>query len=151
MDTLADTMEAERQRLTKQLEEIAEKRLVLDQEENAVNIELTGIQAYLDAKMGKVVTRQKTGKVSKPRSPRKAGIRDQVLSTITVEGVSKQDILTKMGATEDKTLQQAISNALVALKKDNKVLSGERGQYKLAEAKPLDKTPKRVPKEEAQV
>ncbi len=148
---LADTMEQERQRLTKALESIMEKRIALDQEEKAIHIELSGIQAYLDAKMGRVVIRQKTGKVSAPRGPRKTGIRDRVLEVITADGVSKQDILAALDATEDKSMQQAISNALVALKKDNKVISGERGQYKLptGDVPVIDSKPKRVKKEEA--
>jgi DNA replicative helicase MCM subunit Mcm2 (Cdc46/Mcm family) len=138
-------MEEERARLTAKLSDIAQRRVALDQEEASVNVDLAALTAYFDTKMGKVMTR--AGKTVKARGPRKAGIRDQVLSTITVEGVSKQDILTKMGATDDKSMQQAISNALVALKKDNKVISGERGQYKLASSTPVDKTPKRIPKE----
>jgi len=145
MADLSKAMEEERQRLNAKLEDIAQRRVALDQEEAAITIELNALTAYFDMKMGKVMTR--AGKTVKARGPRKAGIRDQVLSTITAEGVSKQDILTKMGATEDKSMQQAISNALVALKKDNKVASGERGQYKLASSTPVDKTPKRVPKD----
>ena len=57
---LAETMEAERQRLTKVLETIAQKRIDLDQEERSAIIELHGITAYLDAKMGKVMVQQTT-------------------------------------------------------------------------------------------
>ena len=156
MDTpnLAETMESERQRLTKVLEQIAEKRLVLDQEERSAKIELHGISAYLDAKMGKVMPTATEPKKRGPkgtRGPRQTGIKERVLEVITLEGVSKQDILTKLNAGEDKAMQQAISNALVALKKDNKVSSGERGKYQLpAPAEAVVSTPKRIKKEEAQ-
>jgi hypothetical protein len=153
--TLSETMEQERQRLNKVLESIAEKRVFLDQEERAATIELHGIQAYLDAKMGKVMVTQTNAAPKKrgptgPRGPRKTGIKDKVIEVITAEGISKQDILAKLGAGEDKTMQQAISNALVALKKDGKVASGERGMYMLPPPpRPVDTTPKRVKKDEA--
>lgn len=157
MDNIAEVMEAERQRLTKRLEEIAERRVQLDQEVDAIETELHGIQAYLDAKMGKVTTRQATNTrkaPSAPRGPRKTGVKQQVLDVITAEGISKQDILAKLGAVGNKSLEQAISNSLVALKKDEKIVSGERGSYKLAPTKetppPADTKPKRVPKTEAQ-
>lgn len=155
--TLAETMENERQRLTKVLEGIAEKRLVLDQEERSTTIELHGIQAYLDAKMGKVMVQQAIATPKKrgptgPRGPRQTGIKERVLEVITLEGISKQDILNKLNAGEDKALNQAISNALVAMKKDGKVISGARGMYQLppasAEPPPPAPTPKRVKKTE---
>lgn len=162
MDSLAETMEKERQRLLTVLEDIATKRYALDQEESTVKIELSGIQAYLDAKMGKVIIRQadnapKAPKERKERSPRKVGIKLQVLEVITPESITKQDILAKLGATDDKTMQQAISNALVALKADGYIVSEERGSYKLSPKDAVVDTPppaepakpKRVKKEEA--
>lgn len=155
--TLAETMEAERQRLSKVLETIAEKRIALDQEERAAKIELAGITAYLDAKMGKVMVQQtitprKRGPQG-PRGPRQTGIKEKVMEVITVDGISKQDILAQLGASEDEKMQQAISNALVALKKDNKVISGARGMYQLppvqADPTPQPPPPKRVKKDEA--
>lgn len=160
MDTpsLADTMEAERQRITKVLEDIAQKRLNLDQDERTARIELAGITAYLDAKMGKVlvpsteVKRAPRGPQG-PRGPRKTGIKERVLEVITIDGISKQDILAKLEAGDDKTMQQAISNALVAMKKMNMVVSGDRGMYKLPPAikadEPTPATPKRVKKDDA--
>lgn len=153
---LAETMEAERQRLTKVLETIAQKRIDLDQEERTAKIELHGITAYLDAKMGKVMVQQSIAAPKKratgaPRGPRQTGIKERVLAVITATGISKKDILTALNADEDTAMQQAVSNALVALKKDNKVISGERGMYQLppAPAEPAPTTPKRVKKDEA--
>lgn len=159
MDTpsLADTMEAERVRITKVLEEIAQKRINLDQDERAARIELAALTAYLDAKMGKVtipsteVKRASRGPQG-PRGPRKTGIKERVLEVITIDGISKQDILAKLEAGDDKTMQQAISNALVALKKDEKIVSGDRGMYKLPPVAKADEpppaTPKRVKKDD---
>jgi hypothetical protein len=141
MTTLAETMETERTRLNNTLADIVAKRAELDQQERSTRIELAGIQAYLDAKMGKVMTPTTKGRSTVQRGPRKAGIRQQVLDLITADGISKQDILSKMNATDDKTLQQAISNSLVALKKDGKVISGERGAYKLPDAAPTHTAP----------
>ncbi len=53
---LSDTMEQERQRLNKVLEQIMEQRIALDQEERTVKIELAGIGvAPKGAHQGKVV------------------------------------------------------------------------------------------------
>lgn len=162
--SLADTMEAERARITKVLEGIEEKRLALDQEERSARIELAGIQAYLDAKMGKVLIPQ--GEVIKQRAakkepgtrgPRQTGLKDRILAVMTVEPISKQDILAKLEAGDNKAMQQAVSNSLVALKKDNKIISRDRGMYSLPQAEqapppaepPAPPTPKRVKKEEA--
>ncbi len=150
---LSDTMEQERQRLNKVLEQIMEKRVALDQEERTAKIELAGIQAYLDAKMGKVAPQTVAyapRKRTTTRGPRQTGIKDRVLAVVTVEGITKQDILNKLEAGEDKAMQQAISNALVALKKDNKVISGARGMYQLPTEAPPAPTLKRIKKEEVQ-
>lgn len=164
MDNITEVLDQEKQRLAKRLEEIAEKRTALDQEEGAVRIELASIQAFFDTKMGKVTERQVTNEKPKkergsrgPRGPRTGpSVKDQVLAIITIEGVSKQDIIAKLGAMDNKSMQNGISNALVQLKKDGKVESGERGSYKLpgapAGAVPPEQKetkPKRVPKTEA--
>lgn len=150
--SLNDAMEAERQRLTTKLEDIAVRRTQLDQEETAVQNELAGIQAYFDVKLNGVMTRPtvRTAKKGAPRGPRKAGLKTRVLEVITAEGISKQDIIAKLNGQDDKSMQQAISNALVALKKDEKIVSGERGSYKLKPVEAVkDTTPRRVKKEEA--
>ncbi len=136
--TLAETMEAERVRIAKVLETIAQKRLDLDQEERSARIEIAGIEAYLAAKMGKVLIPQ--GEVIKQRAarkepgtraPRQTGLKERILAVMTTEPISKQDMLTKLEAGDDKAMQQAISNALVALKKDEKIVSRDRGMYSL--------------------
>lgn len=155
---LAETMEAERQRLTKVLEGIMEKRMALDQEERSVKIELAGIQGYLDIKLGKVMiqspeTKQRTKKEPGTRGPRKTGVKERIMEVMTLDPISKQDILLKLEAGEDKAMNQAISNSLVALKKDNKIISRDRGTYSLppvqVEQEAAAPTPKRVKKEEA--
>lgn len=67
---------------------------------------------------------------SAPRGQRRTGIRDDVMSAIAAagpDGINRQDLLAKMEAT-DKSAEQAVSNAVSALKKDGKI-SGEKGIY----------------------
>ena len=155
---LAETMEAERQRITKALEAITQKRLELDQEERSAKIELLGITAYLDAKLGRVSlpsqeVKTKTPKATGTRSPRKTGVKERIMEVMTLDPISKQDILLKLEAGEDKAMNQAISNSLVALKAANKIVSRDRGHYSLppvqVEQEATPPTPKRVKKEEA--
>lgn len=144
---LQQMMEEERQRLNKQLAEIATRRVVIDQEEGAVHIELSAISGYFDAKMGKVMTRAK----GKARGPRKVGVKQRVLDTITADGTTKQDIIAKLGAADDVAMKNAISNMLSILKKAGTIVSGERGSYKLPNATPtppVESKPRRVPKTE---
>lgn len=135
--TLADTMEAEKQRLTKVLEGIAEKRMALDQEERATRIELQGISAYLNAKLNGVLPMQTEIKTKAPkkepgtRGPRQTGLKERILAAMTVEPISKQDILAKLEAGTDKAVHQAVANSLVALKKLEKIVSRDRGMYSL--------------------
>ena len=127
MTDINQAMEAEQTRLTELLENIKERRIALDQEEKSAKAELNAIRAYIDTKIKGVQVRAE----KKTRGPRKAGVRQQIIDTISAhpQGISRQELLAKLEATENKSLQQAISNALVALKKDNKV-GGERGVYK---------------------
>lgn len=141
--TLAETMEAERQRLTKTLEAVTEKRFALDQEERSIKIELAGIQAYMDAKMlkvmpGKPEANARPPKATGTRGPRKTGVKERIMEVMTLDPISKQDILAKLEAGDDKAMNQAISNSLVALKKDTKIVSRDRGTYSLP---PVEVTP----------
>lgn len=62
---------------------------------------------------------------------RRTGVRQEVLDTIKAapEGMSRADLLEKMGAKGDKSAEQSISNALAALKKNNSITADD-GVYK---------------------
>lgn len=127
----AEMMEQERKRILSKLEGLMAKKAELEQEERALNIELAGIKAYSDAKLG-IVSAPKGTRVKQTRGPRQSGVRVQILDIIQAspDGIKRPDLLEKLGAKGDKAKEQAISNALVALKKDDKI-TGERGEYKV--------------------
>jgi DNA replication initiation complex subunit (GINS family) len=147
----AEMIQEERQRLATRLEELAVQKAHIEQEERAVKIELDGINAYLNAKMGKVIKDQAE---RKKRGPRQGdSVKSTVLTLLTEAGapISKQDLITRMKAEDNKSLQNGISNALVVLKKDGAIASPQRGVYSLATVPTEPAKPKvrRVPKEEA--
>lgn len=67
---------------------------------------------------------------TKPTGKRRTGIRDEVLAVIKkTGGASRADILDQLDAKGDTSAEQSISNALSALKKQNKV-TADQGIYK---------------------
>lgn len=75
---------------------------------------------------------------SAPRSTgtRRTGIREEIFNLINQsDGMARQDVLKAMDASGDKKLEQSISNALAALKKDGK-LNADNGLYTTAKQQP---------------
>jgi hypothetical protein len=71
-----------------------------------------------------------TGGGSKPKRPRRTGIRQQLLKLIKSKpkGMARRDLLNALDA-HDKSGQQSVSNALAALKKQN-AITASGGVYK---------------------
>lgn len=137
---LSKQMEQEQQRLQKMLEDLEPRRRALDEEEEGIRKQLVAIEAYVNALQGKLPTTR--GK-KQTRGPRKTGIKQQVLDLITQNpsGISRTQLLENMGAKGDKSLEGSIGNTLNALKKEQKIMSGERGTYlPFAETKKGKKT-----------
>lgn len=122
----------EREKLTTKIEELRAQRLEIDEQIIAINNELKAIDAYESAKSGK--PKATKPKATKGTRTRRGGVKDAVLELITAEGIHKSMILHGLGiASDDKAQVQGVSNALVALKKEGKIVSDEtqRGTYKL--------------------
>lgn len=68
-------------------------------------------------------------KTTRTSGTRRSGVRDGVLAEIQKHpnGISRADLLSAMGATDDKA-QQSVSNAVAALKKADSITS-ENGHY----------------------
>lgn len=65
-----------------------------------------------------------------PRTGRRSGIREEVLSHIKrADGISRAQLLETMGAKGTKSAEQSISNALAALKKAG-TIGGDNGIYR---------------------
>lgn len=122
----------EREKLTTRIEELTRQRGEVDQAIADARNELKAIDAYEAAKSGRTMT--KAPKAQKATRARRGGVKEQVLAQITAEGIHKSMILHGLGiASDDKVQVQGVSNALVALKKEGKIVSDDtqRGTYKL--------------------
>src|SRR6185369_3941851 len=114
-----DRLRAERKQVFNQQEELQRK---LD----AVNREFAAIEAYEMAKTGKNARQAPAGR--QPRA-RRGSRREALLELIRQsDGLSRGEILERMGLKGDKSGEMSVSNALSALTKSNQV-HREGGKY----------------------
>lgn len=124
--TFEQFIAGERDHLTKAHADAKSTRAELDARIAAIETELRAIDAYEAAKRRKVSRRRKSG-------TRRTGRRAEVLAAVRQhpEGISRGDLLAAMGASGNTAEEQAISNALAALKKASK-LEIKDGKYQAA-------------------
>jgi len=130
-ETLADVIAKDRERLNQEREAIFTAQQELEQKLAAINNEMRAIDAYEAAKTGKAIpirgttTRRATG-------TRRGSKRDDLLKVIREgNGLSRGEILEKMGLKGNKQGEMSVSNALTALTKGNQVRR-EDGKYLIA-------------------
>jgi hypothetical protein len=117
-----DRLRAEREQVFNQQEELTRK---LD----AVNREYAAIEAYETAKTGKAARQALAGR--QPRA-RRGGRREALLDLIQQsDGLSRGEILERMGLKGDKSGEMSVLNALTALTKSNQV-HRDGGKYRAA-------------------
>ena len=117
----------ERDRLRAEREQIFSQQKELQRRLEAVNREFDAIGAYETAKTGKAA-RQAPAR----RQPRvRRGSRREALLEIIrqSDGLSRGEILERMGLKGDKSGEMSVSNALTALTKSNQVRR-EDGKYR---------------------
>ena len=139
----ADIMQRERERLNREREEILNQQKDLENKLTEINREFAAIDAYEAAKTGKAATPSR-----QPRAPRKSGMpikqlsvdtgarpqtgtrREAILKVIeeNPSGLSRGEILERIGLKGNKSAQKSVSNALTALTKNSQVLRRE-GKY----------------------
>jgi hypothetical protein len=128
----ADVMREERERLHKEREEILNQQQELANKLADVNRELAAVDAYEAAKTEKAAARQ-------TRAPRAGGGRTRVRSgskreallqviSDNPDGLTRGQILEKMGLKGDKSGEMSVSNALTALTKATQVARRD-GKY----------------------
>ena len=127
----ADVMQQERERLHKEREAIVNQQHELEGKLAEINRELGAIDAYETAKTGKTpaATRQMRGARTRPQARR--GSRREALMQVIKDnpsGLSRGEILERMGLKGDKAGEMSVSNALTALTKSNQV-SRRDGKY----------------------
>lgn len=127
-------MNKARESLTVQREKVMAKREAIDAEIAEIDNKLSRIEAYFNpAPIREPAPARKPRTVTATRAPRKAGIRDTVLSKIaeSPDGISRKALLEAMDAT-DKNAEQSVSNAVAALTKEGKITAPSKGHYKAA-------------------
>jgi alkylation response protein AidB-like acyl-CoA dehydrogenase len=119
-DTFQDFITRDRDRLHAEREAIFNQQHELEGKLAAINNELRAIDAYEAAKSGKAPARA-TGTRRAPRA-RSGSKREQLLQVLKDgPGLTRGEILEKMGLKGNKTGEMSVSNALTALTKANQV------------------------------
>jgi len=112
-------LHAERQALTTQQKEL-EKKLA------AVDRELEAVDAYEAAKAGKKLP-ARGRKQTRAKGARRGSRREELINVIrSSEGMTRGQILEKLGLKGDKSGEMSVSNALTALIKGNQVRRDDR-------------------------
>lgn len=141
-ETFEQFIERERERLTKEREEIFDQQHALEEKLQGITRELAAIDAYTSVKSGRAAPAaapmRKPRATSTPtgRKPRESGKRAEVLDLIrrTPEGLTSAEIAERLNA-NDKTGKQSVANALTNLKNDGLISQAQRrGPYTIAPA-----------------
>src|SRR6476469_1074315 len=125
----AEFIARERDRLRAEREQVFSRQEELQRELDAINREFAAIEAYNTAKTGKNARQAPAGR--QPRAHR-GSRREALLELIRQsDGLSRGEILERMGLKGDKSGAMSVSNALTALTKSNQVRR-EGGKYRAA-------------------
>ena len=129
--TFADFITRERERLHAEREQIFNQQHELENKLAEINRELSAIDAYEAAKTGKAPTavRQPRGARARPQA-RRGSKREALMQVIkdNPSGLTRGEILERMGLKGDKSGEMSVSNALTALTKANQV-TRQDGRY----------------------
>ena len=133
MEGFSDYVARERERLNAERDSLIQQRRDIDQKLAAVDNEFRAVDAYEAAKAGKNVSAKGTGGSGRGRGIRRGSKREALLAVIrdNPSGLSRGEILERMGLKGDKAGEMSVSNALTALTKANQV-DREGGKYRVA-------------------
>ena len=130
-ERFADVMKQERERLNRERDAVFNQQRELENKIKDINRELAAIDAYEAAKTGKqIATAQQRGTRGR-RQARRGSRREALLQLIGQhpQGLTRGEILERMGLKGDKSGEMSVSNALTALTKGNQV-SRAGGKYR---------------------
>jgi DNA-binding transcriptional ArsR family regulator len=123
---------AERERLSAERGYIFNQQEELQRKLDEINREFAAIEAYEAAKIGKAP--RAPAAASRQQRARRGTRREELLNVIREgDGLTRGEILERMGLKGDKSGEMSVSNALTALTKRNMVYR-EKGRYYLADA-----------------
>jgi hypothetical protein len=133
-DTFSDFIARDRERLHAERETIFNQQQELETKLAAISRELSAVDAYEQAKSGKapVPARQTRGRPARGAT-RRGSRREGLLALIreNPSGLSRREILDRMGLKGDKSGEMSVSNALTALTKVGQV-NRHDGKYWIA-------------------
>ena len=115
-----DYMSRERERLNGERDQLFAQRSEIDKKLAEVEKEFRAIDAYEHAKTGRSSGRAAPGR---SRGSRRGSKREAILEVMRQNptGLSRGELLAKMGLKGDKAGEMSVSNALTALSKSNQV------------------------------
>ncbi|HEX3860655.1 MAG TPA: hypothetical protein VHY35_03085 [Stellaceae bacterium] len=130
-ENFAGFIQRERERLHGEREAIYNQQHQLEGKLDAINRELVAIEAYESAKSGKQPSprQARTPRTGGSRA-RRGSKREALLDLIknNAAGLTRGEILERMGLKGDKSGEMSVSNALTALTKSNQVARRD-GKY----------------------
>ena len=126
----AQYISRERDRLNAEREAIITQQRELDQRLSEINREFEAVGAYEAAKSGKSHGKRPLGRSSGTRQVRRGSRREELMNVIRQgQGLTRGEILEKMGLKGNKSGEMSVSNALTALTKSNQVRRNEERKY----------------------
>ena len=128
----ADFIARERERLHGERETIFNQQHELETKLAAINNELRAIDAYEAAKSGKAAVPARQARGRAVVTARRGSKRDSLLALIreNAGGLTRGEIIERMGLKGNKSGEMSVSNALTALTKGNQV-SRRDGKYRI--------------------
>ena len=132
-ETFEMFMRRERERLQGEREAIFIQQRELETKLETIGRELAAIDAYDAAKSGKPAASPPRAGAPRAASGRRGSKRDGILDVIKQSpgGLTRGEILEKMGLKGNKSGEMSVSNALTALTKNDQVSRAE-GRYRVA-------------------
>jgi hypothetical protein len=129
--TFADFIARDRERLHAEREQIFNQQHELEGKLADINRELGAIDAYEAAKSGKAPAAARQTRGARARLQARRGSRREALMQVIKDnpsGLTRGEILDRMGLKGDQSGEMSVSNALTALTKANQVARRE-GRY----------------------
>jgi hypothetical protein len=129
----SDIIKQERERLQREREEILKQQQQLKNKLADLARELEAVDVYETAKTGKQAAGAKRQGAGEGRQGRRGSRRDALLRLLgeNPDGLTRGEVLERMGLKGDKSSEMSVSNALTALTKRNQ-LSRTGGKYRAA-------------------
>ena len=129
----SEYMTRERDRLHAERAAIFTQQQELENQLAAINREFAAIEAYEAAKSGKTL-RGPASPSSGRRQMRRGGRRESILAALreAAQGLSRGELLVRMGVKGDKAGEMSVSNALTALTKNDQLVRRDRKYHAAA-------------------